>query len=81
MLQAYPDAGDCQVTPEALAARGLAGRTWIDLQDPTPEEVAEVERTCGLRVPSREALEEIEATSRIRADGQTLYMSAPLIAR
>ena len=81
MLQAYPDAGDCRVTAAALAERGLAGHTWIDLQDPTPEEVAEVERACGLRVPSREALEEIEATSRIRTEGATLYMSAPLIAR
>ncbi len=81
MLQAYPDAGDCRLTAAALAERGIAGHTWIDLQDPTPEEIAEVERACGLRVPSREALEEIEATSRIRAEGATLYMSAPLIAR
>ena len=81
MLQAYPDAGDCKVTAAALAERGLAGHTWIDLQDPTPEEIAEVERACGLRVPGRDALEEIEATSRIRAEGATLYMSAPLIAR
>ncbi len=81
MLQAYPDAGDCQVTAAKLAERGLAGHTWIDLQDPTPEEIAEVERACGLRVPSREALEEIEATSRLRAEGGALYMSAPLIAR
>ena len=81
MLQAYPDAGDCRVTAAALAERGLAGHTWIDLQDPTPEEIAEVERACGLRVPSREALEEIEATSRIRTEGSTLYMSTPLIAR
>ena len=81
MLQAYPDAGDCKVTAAALAERGLAGHTWIDLQDPTPEEIAEVERACGLRVPSREALQEIEATSRIRTEGATLYMSAPLIAR
>ena len=81
MLQAYPDAGDCRVTAAALAERGLAGHTWIDLQDPTPEEIAEVERACGLRVPSREALEEIELTSRIRTEGDTLYMSAPLIAR
>ncbi len=81
MLQAYPDAGDCRGTAAALAERGLAGHTWIDLQDPTPEEIAEVERACGLHVPSREALEEIEATSRLRAEGATLYMSVPLTAR
>ena len=81
MLQAYPDVGDCRTTAGRLAANGLSGHTWIDLQDPSPEEIAEVERQSGLRVPTREALEEIEVTSRLRAEGPALYMSAPLIAR
>ena len=81
MLQAYPDTGDCRATAEELARRGLDGRSWIDLQDPTPAEVAEVERQLGVRVPSREALSEIEASSRIRAEGEALVMSTPLLAR
>ena len=81
MLQVYPDRGSCQVTPAELAAHGLDHHSWIDLQDPDREELAEVERQLGLKVPSREALEEIEASSRVRAEGEALVMSAPLLAR
>ncbi|WP_158915971.1 CorA family divalent cation transporter [Caulobacter sp. S45] len=81
MLQAYPDLGDCEISADQLHQEGLNGHTWIDLQDPTPEEVAEVERICGLRVPTRAELEEIELSSRIRVEKDTLYMSAPLLVR
>ena len=81
MLQAYPDSGDCEISAERLANDGLRGHAWIDLQDPTPDEIEAVGRQLGLHVPSRDALEEIEASSRIRADGETLYMSAPLNSR
>ena len=81
MLQVYPSAGDCRTTPAELAAQGLGGRSWIDLQDPSPEEITEVERQLGLRVPTRKALEEIQASSRIRADGEALIMSTPLLVR
>ncbi len=81
MLQAYPDHGDCQITAERLAREGLSGRTWIDLQDPTPQEIEAVEQASGLSVPTREALEEIEVTSRLRIERTALSMSAPLIAR
>jgi magnesium transporter len=81
MLQAYPDEGTCEITAERLHARGLDGHTWIDLQDPTPDEMAEVERVCGLRVPTRAELSEIEVSSRVRMEGETLYMSAPLLHR
>ncbi len=81
MLQAYLDRGGRPTGHLAHADPALTGHSWIDLQDPTPEEVARVERELGLRVPSREALSEIEASSRIRAENHTLYMSAPLMAR
>ncbi len=81
MLQVYPHPGDCETTPAALAAEGLEGRTWIDLQHPSPEEVSAVERTLGLRVPTREQLAEIEASSRVRVQQDALYMSTPLLAR
>src|SRR5205823_3172652 len=53
---------------------------WIDLLDPTSEEKSAIEETFGLRVPTREELSEIESTSRLRAEPDTLYMSAPLIS-
>ena len=45
---------------------------------PTPEERASVANTYGVSVPSREALQEIESSSRTRFDGQVLTLSMPL---
>jgi magnesium transporter len=81
MLQAYPDQGDCRISPQALLAHGAEGHTWLDLQDPTPEEIAAVEKATGVSIPSRESLEEIEVSSRLRLEGKTIVMSTPLIAR
>jgi magnesium transporter len=52
---------------------------WIDLFDPTPEEAATVESATGRAVPSREALSEIETSSRLRQDAGVLYLSTPIV--
>jgi magnesium transporter len=62
-------------------AKDLAGACWIDLLSPTDEEIARVEEVCGVELPSREKLSEIEASSRLRVHQGQLTMSAPLIAR
>jgi magnesium transporter len=51
---------------------------WIDLLNPTPDETAKVAAECGIHVPSRDSLQEVETSSRLRAEGQVLYMSMPL---
>jgi magnesium transporter len=51
---------------------------WIDLLNPTPAEVAQVEADYHIAVPSRDSLQEIETSSRLRAVGQALYVSMPL---
>ena len=51
---------------------------WIDLLNPTSDEIARVAAEYGIDVPSRESLQEIETSSRLRADGQVLYASMPL---
>lgn len=53
---------------------------WIDLVDPTQEETDLVRERFGIRVPTLESLREIEASSRLRVDGDALYMSAPLLS-
>ena len=53
---------------------------WIDLIDPTDEERALVRRVVGVETPTFEELREIEATSRLRSEGDTLRMSAPLLS-
>jgi magnesium transporter len=51
---------------------------WLDLLDPTPEEVARVSNEFNIEVPSRESLQEIESSSRLRAQGQVAFVSMPL---
>jgi magnesium transporter len=64
---------------ESADARPQSAKpVWIDLLDPTPEEIARVAADTGIRVPSRASLQEIETSSRLRAEGQVLYVSMPL---
>ena len=69
MLSFYPDPG-----VSGSAVKPL----WIDLLQPTPEERERIASDYGLRVPSQEALQEIEPSSRLRAEGQVLTLSMPL---
>jgi len=69
MLIVYPSSG----------APGTGVKpVWIDLLQPTPEERDHVASEYGLRIPSHEALQEIESSSRLRADGHVLTLSMPL---
>jgi magnesium transporter len=52
---------------------------WIDLLSPSDEEKAFVERRLGIRVPSEDSLGEIEASSRLIFEHDTLYLSSPSV--
>jgi magnesium transporter len=54
---------------------------WLDLMQPNAQEIAFVERTTGLHVPTPDELSEIESSSRLRTEDGTLYLSAPLVHR
>lgn len=71
MLGVYPT--------DRAGGASLAGRTWIDLVDPTEAESAAFTAAFGLRVPAKDKLGEIEATSRLQVENGALYMTAPLI--
>jgi magnesium transporter len=51
---------------------------WVDLQDPTDAEVATACEQCHLHIPTRAELSEIETSSRLRAEGDTLTVSLPI---
>jgi len=53
---------------------------WLDLLSPTDAERAKAEAIAGLTLPTREALSEIETSSRIRVRHDVLYMSVPSAA-
>ena len=82
MLTLYNNRGACS---EPAADPGTAvlapDVVWIDLLKPEANEIAFVEKTTGLTVPSLDELSEIESSSRLRARDGALYLSAPLIYR
>jgi len=51
---------------------------WIDILNATSDELAEVEKATGLIVPSLVSLSEIEHSSRMRREGETIILSLPL---
>jgi magnesium transporter len=53
---------------------------WIDLVSPDPSELEAAEVVVGVRLPTREALAEIESSSRVRERDGVLFMSAPSAA-
>jgi magnesium transporter len=58
-----------------------ADAVWIDLAFPTPDEEARVERLTGVGIPTREEMAEIEVSSRLYKENDTLYMTASLIVK
>lgn len=53
---------------------------WIDLDDPSSEEARGLEEATGIRIPSREALSEVQSSSRLRRlKTGGLSLSAPMI--
>jgi magnesium transporter len=79
VLTIYRDEG---ATVQASNDPDLPGTViWIDLLDPTPDERAFVESRAKIRVPSKEALSEIEASSRLVVERGVLYLSTPMVAR
>jgi len=54
---------------------------WIDLFSPTDQERSDAERLTGLRVPAEADLAEIESSSRLSSEGNTLYLSTPMTYR
>ncbi len=55
------------------------GATWIDLEEPTKEEEALVERCVHLNVPTQSELAEIEPSSRLYESDGALYMTISVL--
>jgi magnesium transporter len=66
------------VSHGAAAAGKSEGAVWADLCQPTDEEIRRVEAEFNIKVPSREQLDEIESSSRLRSQDDRLYLSTPV---
>src|SRR5919202_4208226 len=62
---------------EALPADGV----WIDLVEPTAAEERRLESWLGLNVPTREEMQEIEASSRAYEERGALFMTGLVVWR
>jgi magnesium transporter len=58
----------------------LDGAVWIDLLEPTADEVTQVERATGLEILSRAEIDEIENSSRVSSHNGSLYLTMPLVS-
>jgi magnesium transporter len=70
-----------QVEADRAPAKLPDGVVWIDLLAPTPDEIAFVTRTTGLRVPGEAELSEIESSSRLKTENGALTLSMPAVFR
>lgn len=52
---------------------------WVDLLSPTREEEQAVEAALGLKLPTREDMAEIEASSRLYQEGEASYLTTEVI--
>ncbi len=57
----------------------LARAVWIDVLQPTEDERRAVEKSTGLYVSTAPELQEIETSSRLSVEDDTLYLSMPLV--
>ena len=71
MLTVYPSSD--------RAKDHLSKAVWIDMCKPTEDEIAAVQKATGLRVPSRDDISAIEASSRLQRVGGALYLSTSLL--
>ncbi|WP_279482596.1 magnesium transporter CorA family protein [Aureimonas sp. SK2] len=80
MIDAYTVFGShvrrhARITPDELPPEAV----WIDLRNPTREEEHAIESLCGIEVPTREEMREIEVSSRLYSEDGGDFMTASLV--
>lgn len=58
----------------------LANAIWIDLFSPSAQEKAAIEKYLGLLIPTKEEMREIELSSRLYRDNDSLIMTSMMVA-
>jgi magnesium transporter len=78
MLRAYGPACDGRII-DATEAKIPDEATWVDLEEPTSEEEALVERCIHMDVPTESEMSEIEPSSRLYERNGALYMTVSVL--
>ena len=80
MLRCFAAAGAKEVSAySADVAHAVQAALWIDLLSPSREEERVVEQALGGEIPTREEMQEIEASSRLYEENGVLYMTATVL--
>ncbi|MFC7542150.1 hypothetical protein ACFQU2_25380 [Siccirubricoccus deserti] len=80
MLTTYTiETGHLVVREGAQDTEALRRAVWIDLLTPTPEEEQQVQNALRLEIPTREEMQEIESSSRLYKEDDTLFLTAPFL--
>ena len=64
-----------------LSAENWEEVLWIDLFDPTSDEIKAIEAVEQLSLPTRNEAQEIEVSSRLYIEGRVLFMTATILVR
>lgn len=65
----------------AVAKDVLLSSAWIDLFSPTPQELALVQDSFGLELPTREEMRAIELSSRVYREAGGVFLTATVLCR
>lgn len=80
MINAYRANGSRTTLAPADSLTSLPeGIVWIDLVNPTREEDAYAEKLTGIQIPTRDELKDIEPSSRLYVEGDSVFMTASLV--
>ena len=76
----YPSGEMTGAIPASEFASVLTDRVvWIDLLNGTAEEVAMIQKTFGIELPTREEMQEIESTSRLYFEDGARFMTTTML--
>ncbi|MFC6840777.1 CorA family divalent cation transporter [Xanthomonas theicola] len=65
------------ITIHRIAGTSATPVCWVDLCQPSGEELAEADQRVGFALPTRAAIGEIEFSSRVRVEGEVLFLNVP----
>jgi magnesium transporter len=68
-----------QALPDLSADLLPEDAIWLDMREPSPEEIAFVRRTVGIEMPTREEMREIEASARVYEEDGALFLTATVL--
>jgi len=80
MMRVFVTQGGCLSEIPAVPGTVPAETLWVDLNHPTPEELKPVEAAYKIVAPTRDEMQEIEASSRLYREDGAVFMTATIVS-